>query len=127
MQERRETRKSKARTSVTYLRCRFLVSFLDHSFSFLFRPLAACFLFFFFVRFCLVARSHRSEMIVDVVNCSACFFHCSAVKRVLRQTTIVCDRIKHSVDEYDDVFDENIRLSVYIEISESRGVSLTEF
>ena len=54
-------------------------------------------------------------------------FHCSAVKRVLRQTATACDRVKHSVDDFDDVFDENIRFSVYIEISESRGISREDF
>ena len=50
-------------------------------------------------------------------------FHCSAAREILRQTTTACDRVKHSIDEYDDVFDENIRFSVYIKISKSRGIS----
>ena len=46
-----------------------------------------------------------------------------AVKKVFRQTTTTCDRVKHSIEKYKNVFVENIRFSVYIEISESRGIS----
>ena len=46
-----------------------------------------------------------------------------AARRVLRQAATACDRAKHSVEGYGGVFDENTRFSVYIEISESRGIS----
>ena len=46
-----------------------------------------------------------------------------AARRVFRQAATACDRAKHSVEGYGGVFDENTRFSVYIEISESRGIS----
>ena len=124
MQKRRETRKSKARTSVIYLKC-LISRFFFFSFIFVFLSLIRCLVFFFlFFRFCLRARSHRFEKVVGVVSCSACFlFSMFAARRILRQTVTACDRIKYSIEEYEDVFDENIRFSVYIEILESRGIS----
>ena len=47
-----------------------------------------------------------------------------AVKKIFRQTITTCDRIKHSIEKYEDVFVENIKFSVYIEISKSRDISL---
>ena len=44
------------------------------------------------------------------------------VKKKFCQTITMCDRIKHSNEEYENVFAENIRFSVYIEISESRDI-----
>ena len=72
MQGRRETRKGKARTPATYLRC--LVSrFFPSSFIFVFLPPTRC-LFSFLFRLCLIARSHRPGEVVGVVSCPACPF-----------------------------------------------------
>ena len=50
-------------------------------------------------------------------------FHCPAARGVLRQAATACDRAKHSVNGCGGVFGENTRFSMYIEISESRGIS----
>ena len=94
--------------------------FLIH-FRFFFVHSLSVFLFFF-VFISLFDRINLKNL-STLLAAQLVFFHCSAAKRILRQTITACDRIKHSIDEYDDVFDENIRFSMYIEISESRGIS----
>ena len=121
MQKRRETRKNKARTSVIYLRC-LISRFFFFSFIFVFFSFIRCLFFFFFVFVSLLDRINLKRL-STLLAAQLVFFHCFAVKRVLRQTITACDRVKHSVDDFDGVFGENIRFSVYIEISESRGIS----
>ena len=71
---------------------------------------------FFFVFVSLLDRIDLKRL-STLLAAQLVSFHCSAAREILRQTATACDRVKHSVDEFDDVFGENIRFfDVYRDI-----------
>ena len=46
-----------------------------------------------------------------------------SARRDLRQTTTTCDRVKHSIDDFDDVFEANIKSFVHLAIQRNQGNS----
>ena len=110
MQERSETRLSNAETSTIYLRC---LNFSFFLFFIYFRSYFHLFFVCFFLFFASLLDRINQKKISTLLTVQSVFFRDLLFDEMFRQAVTACDRIKHSIDKYKNVFDENTRFSVY--------------